>query len=193
MYLFLFTPDLIFRISFKPSAVKWVLFLINSAARQKSLKSKFLTPWRGYSLNKGIILSVISEILDTTNEIALALFLYVLPQLSFLAILLINSVSRIFWQIEKDKLTAYPNLDFLDVNMFIEKQHYPSTNPTSQFRSISVYLIEGLLKFNILGKALIKVGDSPKLREALILTILAIPCSDKCSLLLIISTINLKS
>lgn len=67
-FLLKFILDLIERIIYNPSSVKWALDLISIDAYLKYLKYSPFTPFIGYSSKKkGIILSIISEEFVTTK------------------------------------------------------------------------------------------------------------------------------
>ena len=72
--------DFICKIKLTPSSVKWEPSLINLWILHQSIKSYFFTPTIGYWLNKGIIISVISENLTIVKLTAGCLgYLYIIP------------------------------------------------------------------------------------------------------------------
>lgn len=80
----MFIPDLISRIKFNPSIVKWECSLINLAILHQSIKSNNFTSSRAKK-KKGIIILVISENLNIVKITAgFPEYLYIFPEPQYL-------------------------------------------------------------------------------------------------------------
>lgn len=94
--------DFIFKISSRPSVVKWAFLVTNSTALLQSLKSWDLEPTKQYLLKKGTIISLIKDNLVTTKLEAEPVFSN-LPQLKNPINFFINNKSLSCWVTWKPK------------------------------------------------------------------------------------------